>query len=99
MSYVSTRSRLGRSRHATSTLRVPGTDVALALGLNVLIALGAEDADYIPTHTHSDGMVSVRQLERLFVSHTGTAIGEHYMALRLTRAGHYCGKPAYCSCK
>ena len=29
--------------------------------------------------------VSVRQLERLFISHIGT-IGEHYMSLRLARA-------------
>jgi transcriptional regulator GlxA family with amidase domain len=30
--------------------------------------------------------VSVRQLERLFAKHLGVTIGQHYLALRLTKA-------------
>lgn len=83
--YLQTAVRLGDSTQRMSLPERVGTNnrtVISAIGL-----MERQLANPLPRNVLAKAVkVSVRQLERLFMGHIGTTIGEHYMSLRLVRA-------------
>jgi transcriptional regulator GlxA family with amidase domain len=83
--YLQTAVRLGESKQRISLPERIGTNNRTIISAVALMERRL--ADPLPRDVLAKAAeVSVRQLERLFVSHIGTTIGEHYMSLRLARA-------------
>jgi transcriptional regulator GlxA family with amidase domain len=83
--YLQTAVRLGDSKQRMSLPERIGTNNRTVVA--AVAMMERQLANPLPRRVLAKSAeVSVRQLERLFVSHTGTTIGEHYMVLRLARA-------------
>jgi transcriptional regulator GlxA family with amidase domain len=83
--YLQTSVRLGDSTQRMSLPERVGTNNRIVI--SVIGLMERQLANPLPRDALAEAVkVSVRQLERLFVRHTSTTIGEHYMSLRLARA-------------
>jgi transcriptional regulator GlxA family with amidase domain len=83
--YLQTAVRLGDSTQRISLLERVGTN-----NRSLIAAIGSMERQLASPMSRAAlakaAHVSVRQLERLFAKHLGVTIGQHYLALRLTKA-------------
>jgi transcriptional regulator GlxA family with amidase domain len=83
--YLQTAVRLGDSTQRISLLERVGTN-----NRSLIAAIGSMERQLASPTSRAAlakaAHVSVRQLERLFAKHLGVTIGQHYLALRLTKA-------------
>jgi transcriptional regulator GlxA family with amidase domain len=83
--YLQTAVRLGDSTQRISLLERVGTN-----SRSLIAAIGSMERQLASPMSRpalaKAAHVSVRQLERLFAKHLGVTIGQHYLALRLTKA-------------
>jgi transcriptional regulator GlxA family with amidase domain len=83
--YLQTAVRLGHSTQRISLLERVGTN-----NRSLIAAIGSMERQLASPMSRlalaKAANVSVRQLERLFATHLGVTIGQHYVALRLTKA-------------
>jgi transcriptional regulator GlxA family with amidase domain len=83
--YLQTAVRLGDSTQRMSLLERVGTN-----NRSLIAAIGSMERQLASPMSRAAlakaAHVSVRQLERLFAKHLGVTIGQHYLALRLTKA-------------
>jgi transcriptional regulator GlxA family with amidase domain len=83
--FLQTAVRLGDSTQRISLLERVGTN-----NRSLIAAIGSMERQLASPMSRlalaKAAKVSVRQLERLFAKHLGVTIGQHYLALRLTKA-------------